>query len=47
MKTFLPKENEIERKWWIVDADHQVLGRMARQIVVHGHILVNGKKVVK
>lgn len=34
MKTFLPKENEIERKWWIVDADHQVLGRMARQIAM-------------
>lgn len=34
MKTFLPKENEIERKWWIVDADNQVLGRMARQIAM-------------
>ncbi|MGN0892559.1 MAG: 50S ribosomal protein L13 [Oligosphaeraceae bacterium] len=34
MKTFLPKENEIERKWWIIDADHQVLGRMARQIAM-------------
>ncbi len=34
MKTFLPKENEIERKWWIIDADQQVLGRMARQIAM-------------
>jgi len=32
MKTFLPKVNEIERKWWVIDADHQVLGRLAVQI---------------
>ncbi len=38
MKTFLPKVNEIERKWWVIDAGHQVrehrlpLGRMAVQI---------------
>ena len=34
MKTFLPKVNEIERKWWIIDADHLVLGRLARQIAM-------------
>ncbi len=32
MKTFLPKETEIERKWWIVDAKGQVLGRLAAKI---------------
>ena len=34
MKTFLPKVNEIERKWWIIDADHQVLGRLAVKIAM-------------
>ena len=32
MKTFLPKVNEIERKWHLVDADAQVLGRLATRI---------------
>ena len=29
MKTYLPKENEIQRKWHVIDAEGQVLGRMA------------------
>ena len=32
MKTFLPKVNEIERKWWLIDAENEVLGRMAVRI---------------
>ncbi|MGI5924005.1 MAG: 50S ribosomal protein L13 [Lentisphaerae bacterium] len=32
MKTFLPKVDEIERKWYVVDAENQVLGRLAVQI---------------
>ncbi len=32
MKTPLPKVNEIEKKWYLVDAKDQVLGRMATQI---------------
>lgn len=32
MKTYLPKVDEIERKWLIIDASGQVLGRMATQI---------------
>lgn len=32
MKTFLPKVDEIERKWWVIDAEGQVLGRMAVKI---------------
>ena len=32
MKTFLPKKEEIERKWWVVDADGLVLGRLAVRI---------------
>lgn len=32
MKTFLPKQNEIERKWLVVDATNQPLGRLAAEI---------------
>ena len=32
MKTYLPQVNEIERKWHVVDAENQVLGRMASRI---------------
>ncbi|MBE9542390.1 MAG: uL13 family ribosomal protein, partial [Proteobacteria bacterium] len=32
MTTPLPKVNEIERKWYIVDASDKVLGRLATQI---------------
>ncbi len=33
MKTYLPKINEIQRTWHLVDATGQVLGRMATQVV--------------
>jgi len=29
MKTFSAKANEVDRKWWIIDAEDQVLGRVA------------------
>ncbi len=32
MKSFLAKKGEIEQKWWLVDADGTVLGRMAARI---------------
>jgi large subunit ribosomal protein L13 len=32
MKTFLPKTDEIERKWWVIDAEGQVAGRMATRV---------------
>ena len=32
MKTYVPKINEIERKWHVIDADGQTLGRMSSQI---------------
>ena len=32
MKTFLPKVNEIERKWYVVDATNKPLGRLATQV---------------
>ena len=32
MKTYNPKKEEMERKWWLIDADGRVLGRMATEI---------------
>lgn len=32
MRTYSPKASEIERQWFIVDADGQTLGRMASQV---------------
>ncbi len=32
MKTFMPKADAIQRKWYIVDADGLVLGRLASQV---------------
>jgi large subunit ribosomal protein L13 len=32
MKTYTPKATEIERKWWIVDAEDRVLGRLSTEI---------------
>src|SRR5213080_1650227 len=29
MKTFSAKANEVPRKWWVIDANGQVLGRVA------------------
>jgi len=29
MKTFSAKANEVDRKWWVIDAENQVLGRVA------------------
>jgi large subunit ribosomal protein L13 len=37
-KTFIPKEKDIERRWFVVDADGKVLGRLATRVaqVVRG-----------
>ena len=32
MKTYTPKITEIDRRWLVVDADGQVLGRLASQV---------------
>jgi large subunit ribosomal protein L13 len=32
MKTYTPKAAEIARRWWIVDAEDQVLGRLASRV---------------
>ncbi len=32
MKTFVPKRGDIIAEWWVVDAEGQVLGRLASSI---------------
>ncbi len=32
MKTFVAKEHEVEKKWYVVDAEDKILGRLATQI---------------
>jgi len=34
MKTYMAKPAEVKRNWWLVDADDQVVGRMASDIAV-------------
>lgn len=34
MKTFVAKEHEVEKKWYLVDAEEKILGRLATQIAV-------------
>ena len=31
-RTFLPKKDAIDKKWWLVDADGVVLGRLATEV---------------
>jgi len=40
MKTFVPKKDEIEKKWWLVNAEGKILGRLATEVA----ILLRGKK---
>ncbi|MFY9593716.1 MAG: 50S ribosomal protein L13, partial [Caldicoprobacterales bacterium] len=32
MKTFMAKAQEVERKWYVVDADGKTLGRLASEV---------------
>ncbi len=32
MKTYMAKEETVDRKWYIIDAEGMVLGRMASQV---------------
>ena len=34
MKTFVAKEQAVEKKWYLVDAENKILGRLASQIAV-------------
>ena len=40
MKTFMPKANSTEKKWYVIDAEGKVLGRLATEIAM----LLSGKK---
>lgn len=40
MRTYIPKKDEIEQKWWLVNADGRILGRMATEIAD----LIRGKR---
>jgi large subunit ribosomal protein L13 len=31
-KTFLPQRDDIDQKWWLLDADGMVLGRLATEV---------------
>ena len=35
MKTFVAKEQEVGKRWYLVDAEDKILGRLATQIAVH------------
>ncbi len=39
MKTFAPKKDAVEHKWWVINAEGKVLGRLATQVAV----LLRGK----
>jgi large subunit ribosomal protein L13 len=39
MKTYIPKKEEIERKWWLLNAEGKILGRLATEVAV----LLRGK----
>lgn len=32
MKTYTPRATDIEQSWWVVDADGQILGRLASRV---------------
>jgi large subunit ribosomal protein L13 len=40
MRTFIPKKDDIDQKWWLIDADGRILGRMATEIAD----LIRGKR---
>ncbi|MBK8189379.1 MAG: 50S ribosomal protein L13 [Vampirovibrionales bacterium] len=40
MKTFSAKPLEVERAWWLIDADGQTLGRLATEIA----LILRGKR---
>ena len=40
MRTFVPKKDDIEQKWWLIDAEGRILGRMATEVAD----LIRGKR---
>jgi large subunit ribosomal protein L13 len=43
MRTFAPKKDEIEKKWWVINAEGKILGRLATEVA----ILLRGKRKPK
>lgn len=39
MKTYIPKKDAIEKKWWLINAEGKILGRLASEVAV----LLRGK----
>jgi large subunit ribosomal protein L13 len=40
MRTYIPKKDDIEQKWWLINADGKILGRLATEVAD----LIRGKK---
>jgi large subunit ribosomal protein L13 len=40
MRTFIPKMDDIEQKWWLINAEGRILGRMATEVAD----LIRGKR---
>lgn len=40
MRTFTPKKDDIEKKWWVINAEGKTLGRLATEVAV----LLRGKR---
>lgn len=40
MRTFIPKKDDIEQKWWLINAEDRILGRMATEVAD----LIRGKR---
>ncbi len=40
MRTFAPKKDDIEKKWWVINAEGKTLGRLATEVAV----LLRGKR---
>jgi large subunit ribosomal protein L13 len=40
MRTFIPKKDDLEKNWWLVNAEGKVLGRLATEVAD----LLRGKK---
>jgi large subunit ribosomal protein L13 len=40
MRTYIPKKSDIEQKWWLVNAEGRILGRLATEVAD----LIRGKK---
>ncbi len=40
MKTFVPKKGDIDQKWWLINAEGKILGRLATEVAV----LLRGKR---